>query len=84
MCPCLREWYNVSMTRLMKRAIEELRRVPETQQDGLAQFLLHELAEDKRWAETTAANLGDVDSMIADVLSDDDGGRCESLDADRL
>jgi hypothetical protein len=72
------------MTQLMKQAIEQLRSVPESQQDGLAEFLLHELAEDKRWADTTGANLDRVDAIIRDVLADDDAGRCIPLNPDEL
>lgn len=72
------------MTRLMEQAIERLRAVPESQQDRLAQFLLHELAEDERWAATTEAHNDKVRDLVERLLADDAAGRCEPLDPERL
>lgn len=72
------------MTRLMEQAIERLRAVPESQQDKLAEFLLHELAEDQRWSDTSAANGSRLKSIVDRVLADDAAGRCEPLDPERL
>ncbi|MBX3402589.1 MAG: hypothetical protein KF699_04160 [Phycisphaeraceae bacterium] len=65
------------MTRLMEQAIERLRAVPESQQDKLAEFLLHELAEDQRWTDTSSANGSSLKSIVDQVLADDAAGRCE-------
>jgi hypothetical protein len=73
-----------SMTRLMEKAIERLRAVPETQQDQVAQFLLNELAEDDRWSRSTAQNEGKVKALVNSILADDDRKVCEPLDPDRL
>jgi hypothetical protein len=72
------------MTRLMKQAIERLRNVPEAEQDRLAQFLLNELKEDERWSRSTADNEAKLATLVEKVLADDDQGKCEPLDPDRL
>lgn len=72
------------MTRLMQQAIDRLRALPEGQQDRLAEFLLHELAEDERWAQSTQQNAGKVKDFIGKILADDAAGRCSPLDPDRL
>ena len=72
------------MTRLMEKVIERLRAVPEAQQDGLAQFLMHELAEDERWAESTPTNGANVTKLVDGILADDVASRCEPLDPNRL
>lgn len=72
------------MTRLMEQAIERLRSIPESQQDRLAEFLLHELAEEERWAKSTQENGAKVRGLIDRVLADDAKGRCEPLDPERL
>jgi hypothetical protein len=72
------------MTRLMEQAIERLRSIPESQQDHLAQFLLHELAEDERWSATTQEHGDQIRGLIDRVLADDAAGQCETLDPDRL
>lgn len=72
------------MTRLMEKAIEWLRALPEPQQDRLAEFLLHELAEDQRWADTTSTYANKLKGFADTILADDAAGRCEPLDPDRL
>lgn len=72
------------MTRLMEKAIERLKALPEGQQDGLAEFLLHELAEDERWATSTQSHAAKLKKLVGDVLADDARGGCEPLDPERL
>lgn len=72
------------MTRLMGKAIEWLRTLPENQQDRLAEFLLHELAEDDRWTQSTQANGAKLKGLIDTILADDAAGRCPPLDPERL
>ncbi|MEX2218280.1 MAG: hypothetical protein WD749_05920 [Phycisphaerales bacterium] len=63
------------MTRRMEQAIERLKAVPESQQDPLAEFVLHELAEDDRWARTTEAHAAKLKGLVDRVLTDDAAGR---------
>lgn len=72
------------MTRLMEKVIRQLQDVPESQQDRLAEFLLHELAEDERWARTTVDHADKLKKLIDNVLADDTQGKCEPLDPERL
>lgn len=76
--------YRYGMTRLMEQIIERLRAVPEAQQDGIAQFLMHELAEDERCAESTRTNGVKVSTLVEGILADDVASRCEPLDPNRL
>jgi hypothetical protein len=72
------------MTRRMEQAIERLKSVPEGQQDLLAEFVLHELAEDERWSKTTGEHAGKLRGLIDRVLADDSNGKCGPLDPERL
>jgi hypothetical protein len=72
------------MTRLMKQAIEQLKAIPESQQDSLAQFLINELEEDDRWSRSTKDHESQLQSLVGTILDDDQHGKCEQLDADRL
>ncbi len=72
------------MTRLMEQVIERLKAIPEAQQDGVAEFLLKELAEDERWAASTRENGVRLRGLIENVLADDAAGYCEPLDPERL
>jgi hypothetical protein len=72
------------MTRLMEQAIERLRAIPESQQEQLARFLLNELEEDSRWADSTANHADALRRLVDDVLSDDARGACDPLDPENL
>lgn len=72
------------MTRRMQQAIERLRAIPENQQDRIAEFLLQELAEDERWADTTHEHAAKLKGLIETVLADDATGPGEPLDTERL
>lgn len=72
------------MTRRMQQAIDRLRTIPESEQDALADFVLHELANNERWAKTTREHAENVRRLMEDVLRDDAHGRTEPLDPERL
>ena len=72
------------MTRLMEQAIEQLRAVPEPEQDRLARFLLNELNEDQRWIRSTADHAAKLKGLIDTVLADDAAGGCQKLDLEDL
>jgi hypothetical protein len=72
------------MTKALQAVIERLRQVPEDRQDALAALLLHELDEDERWAQSTAANVEKLRGLVDDVLAADRRGECELLDPERL
>jgi hypothetical protein len=72
------------MTRLMEQVIERLKTLPEGQQDRLAEFFLHELAEDERWGRTTSDHADKLQGLIDGICADDASGRCAPLDPERL
>jgi hypothetical protein len=76
--------YNFVMSQILDHAIERLRQMPEERQDSLARFMLHEMEEDERWQQSTAANAVKLQVLVRDVLSAVDQGECEPLQPDQL
>ena len=72
------------MTKSLEQAIERLQQMPEERQDAIAQLLLHEIDEEERWRESTAANAEKLQGLVNEVLEDDRSGKCEPLDPDNL
>ena len=72
------------MTKTLEQAIERLQQLPAERQERLAQLLMHELDEDQRWLDSTAANAEKLRGLVDDVFEADRRGECEPLDADRL
>jgi hypothetical protein len=72
------------MTKSLEQAIERLQQMPEERQDALAQLLLHEIDEEERWRQSTAANAEKLQGLVNEVMKDDRSGKCEPLDPDNL
>ena len=72
------------MTDTLQNAIKQLEQMPADRQDSLARLVLHEIEQDKLWEQSTAANADKLKGLVADVLADDDQGKCEPLDPEVL
>jgi hypothetical protein len=58
--------------------------MPEDRQDLLAKLLLHEIDEDERWMQSTAAHATKLQGLVDDVLEANRRGECGLLDPDQL
>ncbi len=72
------------MTKSLEKAIERLQQMPADRQDALAALLVHEMDEDNRWSQSTAANEQKLRGLIGEVLAADRRGECEPLDPETL
>lgn len=72
------------MTEALRQAIERLQQAPAERQDALAALLLHELDEDERWTQSTAANLDKLRGFVKGIVEADRRGECQPLDPDQL
>jgi hypothetical protein len=68
------------VTKLMEKAIEKLRAIPEGEQDRLAEFVLHELTEDERWSKSRAGQVEKLGRLASDMKADDEKGLCGPFD----
>lgn len=72
------------MTRLLERAFAEAGKLPEAEQDAVAQWLLAELESEKEWQQAFARS-GEVLKRLADeALEEYLRGETEELDPDKL
>ena len=72
------------MTKSLEKAIERLQQMPADRQDALAALLVHEMDEDNRWSQSTAANEEKLRGLIGDIRAADRRGECEPLDPETL
>lgn len=72
------------MTTLLEKAIAELAKLPETQQDSMAQWILDELEDETRWDQAFAGSLTQLAEMGKKTLQDDKAGRTQELHPDEL
>jgi len=72
------------MTELLKKAFEKVSKLPESEQNAFARWLLDELASEQRWDEAFA-NPEDLLSQLADeALVEHRKGKTKLLDPDTL
>jgi len=72
------------MTGLLEQAFAEAAKLSQQEQDALAQWILAELASERRWDEAFA-NSADVLEQLADeALAEYRAGLTEELDPDKL
>ena len=72
------------MTKLLEKAFEEAARLPDDDQDALAQTVLAELASERRWDELFAASADVLSELAAEALAEHRAGRTKPLDPDAL
>ncbi|HEY0512032.1 MAG TPA: hypothetical protein VGH73_09015 [Thermoanaerobaculia bacterium] len=72
------------MTELLERAFAEAGRLPETEQNSLAQWLLSELESEKAWQKKFAASGDLLRKMAQEAIEEDRQGMTQELDPDRL
>jgi len=72
------------LTTLLEKAIAELSKLPESQQDTMAQWILEELEDEARWDRAFAASLPQLEKLGKKALEDYRAGRTRELNPDEL
>ena len=72
------------MTKLLEKAFEEAARLPDEEQDALAQALLAELAYERRWDDLFAGSTDVLGELAEEALAEHRAGRTKPLDPDAL
>ena len=72
------------MTKLLERAFEEVAKLPESEQDSIAQALLEELASEHRWDQLFAQSHDLLGDLAAEALAEDQAGGTQALDPNKL
>jgi hypothetical protein len=72
------------MVTLLEKAIEQLAKLPDEQQESMAQWILDELEDEQRWDRAFAASLPKLEKLGKKALDDYYAGRTQELDPDGL
>ena len=65
------------MTDLLRRAFDVASRLPEDEQNAVAQWLLAELASEERWGERFAETQGALGMLAREALDEHERGETE-------
>ena len=72
------------MGTLLDKAFEEAAKLPQKEQEALAQWLLEELSSERRWSEKLAGSQKQLAELANEALAEHGEGRTQDLDPDRL
>jgi hypothetical protein len=72
------------MTQLLQQAIEELHKLPATDQDAMAALILAEIADEQRWDAAFAGSHDELSQLVKKVRDDIQAGRVHDLGFDEL
>lgn len=72
------------MTQSLQRAIAELQKLPESDQDAIAALILAEIADDQRWDSAFAASQDQLAQLADKVRDDIRTGRVRDTGIDEL
>ncbi len=72
------------MTQLLQQAIDQMQKLPATEQDAIACLVLEELADEERWQEAFAQSQDQLADLAAKVRKDIREGRVRKAGLDEL
>jgi hypothetical protein len=72
------------MTTLLVKAFDEATKLPDTEQNALAKWLLDELEDDRKWSKTFAESEDVLDKLADEAIQAKRQGKTTPLDLDRL
>lgn len=67
------------MTKLLEKALEEVAKLPATEQDAVATILLEELASEQRWAKSFAKSQDTLARLATEAIAEYKAGRTKPL-----
>ncbi|HEX5051647.1 MAG TPA: hypothetical protein VFZ65_07750 [Planctomycetota bacterium] len=72
------------MTKNLEKAFAEVSKLPAGEQDAVADWILAELASERRWDDAFAGSQDELSDLGAQALREHRSGRTEKLDPKKL
>lgn len=72
------------MTKLLEQAFDKARKLPEQEQNSIADLILGELEDEARWDRAFAASPHALATLAEEAAAEDRAKRTQPLDPDRL
>jgi hypothetical protein len=67
------------MTKLLEKALQEVAKLPASEQDAVAAIVLEELESEQRWAESFAKSQDKLAKLAEEALAEYNAGRTKPL-----
>ena len=72
------------MPQLLEKAFAEVSRLPQSEQESFAAWILEELASEQRWSRALARSQDALDQLADEALAEHRAGQTQVLDPDSL
>jgi hypothetical protein len=72
------------MTQLLERALAEVRKLSQEEQDAIATLILEEITDEQRWDDAFARSQDQLTRLAAGVREDIQAGRIQKIGMDEL
>jgi TRAP-type C4-dicarboxylate transport system substrate-binding protein len=72
------------MTQLLRKALAEVSRLPEDEQDAIAAVVLAELSSERRWNELFEKSQDVLEELAEEALAEHRTGKTKRLEPDEL
>ena len=67
------------MTKLLEKAMNEVSKLPASEQDAMAAIVLEELASEQRWADSFHSSQDQLSKLAEEALAEYKAGRTKPL-----
>jgi len=75
---------SLSMTELLKKAIERVKQLAASEQDAIAAMILEEIADEEQWDVAFARSQDGLAKLAAQAMEEYRAGKTEELDLESL
>ncbi|MBN1901449.1 hypothetical protein JW926_09030 [Candidatus Sumerlaeota bacterium] len=72
------------MTKLLERAVEKVKNLPEKEQDAIAALIIEELEDEMRWEKAFDHSQDVLAKLAHEAMEEERTGRTSELDPDTL
>jgi hypothetical protein len=72
------------MTKALEEVLRQVSRLPEAEQDALAEAIKAEIGAEKDWDKSFAGSLDVLDRLVDEAIADHRAGRTKPIDPDTM
>ena len=72
------------MTKLLEKAVTEVKKLPDPEQDAIAELILEEIKDEALWDKAFEKSQDALAKLAAEAIAEDRAGKTKDLDPEKL
>ena len=72
------------MTKLLEKAVTEVKKLPDPEQDAIAELILEEIKDEALWDKAFEKSQDALAKLAAEAIAEDRAGETKDLDPEKL